>query len=85
MKCTLKKNEQLELDIEDLGSDGEGIGKYQGYTLFVKDAVTGDKALVQVTKTGKTYGYARLMKLLLPSPLRVKPKCRLQQGAVDAS
>jgi 23S rRNA (uracil1939-C5)-methyltransferase len=71
----LRKNDQVEIEIEDIGSEGEGIGKYQGYTLFVKDTVIGDKALVQVTKAGKTYGYARLIKLLRPSKVRVEPRC----------
>jgi 23S rRNA (uracil1939-C5)-methyltransferase len=71
----LKKNDQVEIRIEDIGSEGEGIGRYEGYTLFVKDTVMGDVALVQVTKTGKTYGYARLMKLLEASPYRVEPRC----------
>ncbi len=73
----LKKNDQVEIEIEDIGSEGEGIGKYEGYTLFVKDTVMGDKALVQVMKTGKTYGYARLVKLLTPSKYRVEPRCSI--------
>jgi 23S rRNA (uracil1939-C5)-methyltransferase len=73
--AALKKNDQVEIRIEDIGSEGEGIGRYEGYTLFVKDTVMGDVALVQITKTGKTYGYARLVKLLEPSAYRVEPKC----------
>ncbi len=75
MQTRLKKNDQVEMRIEDIGSEGEGIGKYEGYTLFVKDTVMGDRALVQVTKTGKSYGYARLVKLLEPSGFRVEPRC----------
>lgn len=73
----LKKNDQVEINIEDIGAEGEGIGKYEGYTLFVKDTVMGDRALVQVTKAGKTYGYARLVKLLISSQFRVEPRCTL--------
>jgi 23S rRNA (uracil1939-C5)-methyltransferase len=75
MQTIVKKNDQLEITIEDIGSEGEGIGRYEGYTLFVKDTVMGDRALVQVMKTGKTYGYARLVKLLKPSEFRVEPRC----------
>lgn len=71
----LKKNDKVEIEIEDIGSEGEGIGKYEGYTLFVKDTVMGDRAQVQVMKTGKTYGYARLVKLIKPSEFRTKPRC----------
>ncbi|MGF7142008.1 23S rRNA (uracil1939-C5)-methyltransferase [Anaerotaenia torta] len=75
MAAVLKKNDQVEVTIEDIGSEGEGIGRYEGYTLFVKDTVMGDRALVQVMKTGKSYGYARLVKLLEPSVYRVEPRC----------
>lgn len=37
-----KKNDIVTVTIEDIGNDGEGIGKSDGYTLFVKDAVIGD-------------------------------------------
>lgn len=77
MQTLLKKNDQVEVLIEDIGSEGEGIGRYEGYTLFVKDTVMGDRALVQVMKTGKTFGYARLVKLLQPSKFRVEPRCPL--------
>ncbi|NLC20111.1 MAG: 23S rRNA (uracil(1939)-C(5))-methyltransferase RlmD [Clostridiales bacterium] len=71
----LRKNDQVEITIEDMGSEGEGIGRYNGYALFVKDTAIGDRALVQITKAGKSYGYARLVKLIAPSPYRVTPRC----------
>ncbi len=72
---TLKKDMELELTIEDMGVDGEGIGKAEGVTLFVKDAVLGDRVRVKVMKMKKHYGYARMMEILTPSPYRVEPKC----------
>lgn len=39
----MQKNDIIELKIEDMGVDGEGIGKYDGMTFFVKDAVLGDE------------------------------------------
>lgn len=70
-----RKNEELELEILDMGAEGEGIGRIQGYTLFVKDALPGDLVLVRVMKTKKRYGYARLLEILRPSPDRVEPVC----------
>ena len=43
----IKKNDILDLTIEDLGVNGEGIGKVDGYALFVKDAVIGDVVKVK--------------------------------------
>lgn len=71
----LQKDMELELTIEDMGVDGEGIGKADGVTLFVKDAVLGDVVRVKIMKMKKNYGYARLMEVLEPSPYRVEPKC----------
>ncbi len=70
-----EKNMELELLIEDMGVDGEGIGKSDGMPFFVKDAVVGDKVLVKITKMKKRYGYARLMRVIEPSPYRVQPRC----------
>ena len=69
------KNQIVTITIEDIGNDGEGIGKYEGYTLFVKGAVVGDVAKVKVLKAKKSYGYAKVEELLIPSPDRVTPKC----------
>lgn len=71
----IKKNEEYVITIEDMGSEGEGVGKVDGFTLFVKDALPGDVAKVKVIKEGKTYGYGRLMEVITPSPDRVEPKC----------
>lgn len=70
-----KKNDLLTVVIEDMGHDGEGIGKAAGYTLFIKDAVIGDTVEAKIMKAKKNYGYARLMKVLKPSSYRVEPKC----------
>ena len=71
----MQKNDELILKIEDMGVDGAGIGKADGMTFFVKDAVIGDVVRAKVMKLKKTYGYARLMELLEASPDRVEPKC----------
>lgn len=70
-----QKNDILTVTIEDMGHDGEGIGKADGYTLFVKDAVIGDVIEAKIMKVKKNYAYARLMRILEPSPHRVEPVC----------
>lgn len=70
-----KKNDRVTVTIEDMGSDGEGIGKVDGFTLFIKDAVIGDQVEAKIIKSKKHYAYARLEKVLQPSPFRVEPKC----------
>lgn len=69
------KNEKVTVTIEDIGHDGEGIGKIDGFTLFIKDAVIGDTVEAKIIKSKKHYAYARLEKVVTPSPFRVEPKC----------
>lgn len=73
----IKKNDVFEIKIEDFSSNGEGIGKVNGYALFVKDAIIGDYAEVKVTKANKNYGFARLMRVIEPSTARVEPRCSI--------
>ena len=70
-----RKNDIVTVQIDDIGNDGEGIGKIDGFTLFVKDAVIGDTVEAKITKIKKNYGYARTEKIIKPSSFRVEPKC----------
>lgn len=74
-QTNLSKNQELVVEIEDLGSEGEGIGKVDGYPLFIKDAIVGDVVRVLVMKTKKNYGYARIVEIITPSLYRVTPVC----------
>lgn len=69
------KNDIVLLKIEDMGSGGEGIGKADGFPFFVKDAVIGDEVEAKIIKIKKSYGYARLEKVITPSSFRVNPLC----------
>lgn len=70
-----KKNELVTIEITDMGSGGEGIGRADGFTLFVKGAVVGDMIEAKVLKAKKTYGYAKIESILRPSEHRVEPVC----------
>ncbi len=71
----MKKDDLITLRIEDMGVDGEGIGKLDGFPFFVKDAVIGDTVEARIMKMKKSYGYARLMRVMQPSDVRVEPRC----------
>ena len=64
----ITKGQEFSLEIYDMGTDGEGIGHKQGYTLFVKDALVGDIVRVKVIKAKKKFGYGRLLEVMKPSP-----------------
>ena len=71
----MKKNDIFDLEITDMGVDGEGIGHYDGMTFFVKDALIGDVIRARATKLKNNYGYARVEEVVTPSAFRVEPKC----------
>ncbi len=70
-----EKNQILTVEITDMTSEGEGVGKKDGFPFFIKDTVIGDKAEIRVTRVKKNYAYGRLEKVLTPSPFRIDPKC----------
>lgn len=69
------KNDIIEIEIIDQGTTGEGIGKVDGYALFVKDAVIGDVVKVKIMKAKKNFAFAKLLEVVKPSPYRVEPLC----------
>lgn len=72
----MQKNDLVTVQIEDMGTGGEGIGKVDGCALFIKDAIIGDLVEAKVMKMKKNYGYARLMNILAPSPARQNARCK---------
>lgn len=73
--ASLEKNAVFQVRISDMSDTGEGIGRVNSFIWFIKDAVIGDLVEVKVMKVKKNYGFARLMKVLEPSPHRVSPSC----------
>ena len=70
-----QKNDILTLTITDMDEEGQGIGKAEGFTLFVKDAIVGDTVEVKVMKAKKSYGFARLLRVITPSTDRIPAAC----------
>ena len=71
----MKKNDEILLTIIAQGNDGEGIAKVDGFPVFVKNTVAGDRILAGITKIRKNYAYARLLEVIEPSKDRVDPIC----------
>lgn len=72
-----KNGEEITLLVHGLGHSGEGVSHYHGYTIFVDGALPGEKVVARLINTRKTYGFAELVTILIPSPDRVKPPCPL--------
>lgn len=71
----VSKNEETVIHIIGMNHDGEGVGRANGYTLFVQGALPGETVRVRVMKTKKQYGYAKLLEIVKASPDRVSAPC----------
>lgn len=72
----MQKHDIVTVSIDDIGVNGEGIGKVNGYTLFVKDGIIGDVVEAKIMKAKKNYGYAKLLNIIATSPDRTIPRCK---------
>lgn len=75
VQLPVRTNEYCEAQIIGIGHEGEGVGRVDGFTLFVPGALPGERVRVQVGKLKKQFGYARLVEVLERSAERVEPPC----------
>jgi 23S rRNA (uracil1939-C5)-methyltransferase len=71
----LKQNDIIELEIDDLGREGNGIGRINDFVIFVKNSVPGDKIKAVIKKVRKNYAEAVPSILISPSLHRIEPEC----------
>lgn len=71
----LSKNKEYIVDIVDIGQGGVGIGKYEGFTVFVDGGLIQDKVKVKITKSKKNYAVGDIVEIIEKSPFRVERKC----------
>jgi 23S rRNA (uracil1939-C5)-methyltransferase len=71
----LKKNDDIELKIEDLTVEGAGVGRYEGMAVFVPRALPGETVTARIMKVTKNYAVGRLMQLHSAAEGRVQPFC----------
>ena len=71
----VEKGKIYSIEINTLGTSGEGVGKYQDFTVFVPYALPGEKVSARITEVKKSYARARIESLQRTSADRVTPKC----------
>lgn len=71
-----KKNDIVDLYIDDNASSTEGIGHIDGYSFFVKDTIKGENIKAVITKANKSYGFAKCIEIKKPSEYRINAKCK---------
>lgn len=71
----MEKGQSYEITIEDMSTEGQGIGRVEGLAVFVDEAIVGDVVKVELTKLKKNYALGRLVEILEPSKQRIEPAC----------
>ncbi|KAA8674533.1 23S rRNA (uracil(1939)-C(5))-methyltransferase RlmD [Clostridium sp. MT-14] len=75
MNDKIEKNLKYILKIDGMGYQGEGIGKINGFTVFVPGALPGEKVNIKVIKVNKSFAFGKLFHVIEPSSERVNPSC----------
>lgn len=71
------KNEEYIINIEGLGYEGEGVGKLDGFTIFVEGALISEKVKIKIIKVNKNFAYGKLLEIIEISKDRVEPPCNI--------
>jgi len=70
-----QKGQTIELDIEKMAYGGRGIGRIDGFVVFLRGVTPGDKVQARIYKKKRAYAEADLVKLITPSPERIQAPC----------
>ena len=79
-KVPVEKGKSYEIEIRTLGTSGEGVGRYEDFTVFVPGALPGESVQAAIDEVKKTYAKAHLIKVLRASRDRVVPACPIYEN-----
>lgn len=71
----VQRNDDITLTIHGLGSEGQGIGKYEGFTVFVPFALPGETVRAHIIKVSSGFAVGKLLSVEEKSPNRIAPVC----------
>ena len=74
-KLPLQKNDEMELTIDSVTLEGAGVGRVDGFAVFVPGALTGERVRIHVIKVNASYAVGKLLEVLEPSIHRIAPQC----------
>lgn len=72
----VEKNKEYIVEIIDNGLEGEGIAKIDGYTIFIPEAIKGEKCKILIVKTTTSHAYGKILEIIEKSNNRLEPDCK---------
>ncbi len=73
----MEKNQIVRLEIDSYSHDGSGVGRVDGFAVFVPFSAAGDVLDVRIVKVAKTYAFGKTVEIITPSPARQEPPCKV--------
>ncbi len=72
---SVRKNDRIELEIKSCTAQGDGVGHYDGLTIFVANAAVGDVVIAHLLKVKSKIAFAKVEKIIVPSQDRIEVDC----------
>jgi 23S rRNA (uracil1939-C5)-methyltransferase len=76
MAAPVQRDQEVELDVESLAYGGNGVARLNGYVVFVRRGLPGDRVRARVTKVKRSHAEATAVEVLSPGPKRVEAPCK---------
>ena len=75
MAAPVTKDQEIEVDVESLAYGGNGVARLDGFVVFVRRGLPGDRVRARVTKVKRSHAEALATEIVRPGPQRVEPAC----------
>jgi 23S rRNA (uracil1939-C5)-methyltransferase len=76
MAAPVQRDQEVDLDVESLAYGGNGVARLDGYVVFVRRGLPGDRVRARVTKVKRSHAEATAVEVLTPGPKRVEAPCK---------
>jgi 23S rRNA (uracil1939-C5)-methyltransferase len=75
LEVPVKHRQQIKVKITGYGHEGEGVGRFQDFTVFIAGALQGESIWAEITEVRKNFARADIVDILEKSPERAEPRC----------
>ena len=76
----VEKNMDYIINIDNMGYEGEGVGKIDNFTVFVAGAIVGEKVKIKIVKVSKSFAFGKLLEIIDRSKNRIEPVCSIYKN-----
>lgn len=74
-EAPVKPGQKIELKVEGYGHEGEGVGRYRNFTVFLPEVLKGEQVIAKISEVKKSFARGAVFKIVKPAPERITPAC----------